>query len=206
MVDVNLPSVDDLMASGSVPSISFKDAKVGTSFTGTVTGLESVQVRDFATGDPKFWEDGKPQMQIQVTLATEYIDPAIEGDEGDRRVYLSGQKLTAAKQALKDAGLAKFEIGQKFTITLVGTKPAKTKGFNDVKLYGITLEASKSNAGVDALLAQGATPVTKNTQSAKLSAEQIAKANKLNEAGFDASEIASTLGVSEEDVVAVLTF
>jgi hypothetical protein len=206
MVDVNLPSVDDLLSSVSVPSISFKNAKVGDSFTGTIIGLDSVQVRDFATGDPKFWDDGKPQMQVQVTLDTAYTDADLDEDDGTRRVYLFGQKLSAARQALKEAGAQKFEIGMEFTITLSGTKPAKTKGFNDVKLYSITLAAAKSNAAVDALLEAGAKPVVKGSTAGKLSDEQHAKALKLDAAGFDASEIASTLGVAEEDVLAALTF
>ncbi len=205
MVDVSavLPDPNDMLASSSVASISFKDAKVGDSFTGTITNLETVQVRDFATGDPKFWDDGKPQLQIAVTLDTDYIDPSLDDDDGTRRVYLFGQKLQAAKQAMKDAGIAKLEKGFKFTITLIGTKPAKTKGFNDVKLYGISIEPTKSNASVDALLAEttGAKPVAKG---AKLSTEQVEKAQKLSAAGFDASEIASTLGVAENLVTELL--
>jgi len=206
MVDVNLPSVDDLLSSVSVPSISFKNAKIGDSFTGTITALDSVQVRDFATGDPKFWDDGKPQMQVQVTLDTSYTDPELDEDDGSRRVYLFGQKLAAARQALKEAGAQKFEIGMGFTITLSATKPAKTKGFNDVKIYSITLTPAKSNAAVDALLEAGAKPVVKAATAGKLSDEQKAKALKLDAAGFDASEIAETLGASEEDVLAALTF
>jgi hypothetical protein len=202
MVDINLPDPNDLLASVSVPSISFKDAKIGTSYTGTITDLQTVQVKDFATGEPKYWDDGKPQLQIQVTLDTDLRDDSLEDDNGERRVYLFGQKLTAAKQALKDSGLTKFELGAKFTITFSGEKPAKTKGFNPVKLYEIKIEKGKSNPAVDALLEAGAKPVA----SGKLTDEQIAKANKLEAAGFDASEIAATLGVAEDDVRSVLTF
>lgn len=207
MVDVSqvLPDPNDMLSSTSVPSLSFKDAKVGTAFTGVITDLETVQVRDFATGDPKFWDDGKPQLQIAVTLDTDYRDAEIEEDDGTRRVYLFGQKLTAAKQAMKEAGITKLEKGFTFTISLVGEKPAKVKGYNPVKLYGITIVPSKSNAGVDALLAEttGAKPVAK---AGKLTEDQIAKITKLDASGFDASEIASTLGIAEELVTAHLTF
>ena len=202
MVDITLPDPNDLLSSVSVPSLSFKDVKIGTTYTGIITDLQTVQVRDFATGDPKFWDDGKPQLQIQVTLDTDLRDDSIEDDNGERRVYLFGQKLTAAKQALKDSGLSKFEIGSKFTIKFSGEKPAKTKGFNPVKLYEIKIEKGVSNPAVDALLEAGAKPVT----GGKLSDEQIAKATKLDAAGFDHSEIAATLGVAEDDVRAALTF
>jgi len=202
MVEINLPDPNDLLASVSVPSLSFKDVKVGTSYTGIITDLQTVQVRDFATGDPKFWDDGKPQLQIQVTLDTELRDPELEDDNGERRVYLFGQKLTAAKQALKESGMAKFELGSIFTIKFSGEKPAKTKGFNPVKLYEITLAKGKSNPAVDALLEVGATPVA----SGKLSDAQVAKANKLDAAGFNHEEIAEALGVTVADVAGVLTF
>lgn len=202
MVDITLPDPNDLLSSVSVPSLSFKDVKIGTTYTGIITDLQTVQVRDFATGDPKFWDDGKPQLQIQVTLDTDLRDDSIEDDNGERRVYLFGQKLTAAKQALKDSGLSKFELGSKFTIKFSGEKPAKTKGFNPVKLYEIKIEKGASNPAVDALLEAGAKPVT----GGKLSDEQIAKATKLDAAGFDHSEIAATLGVAEDDVRAALTF
>lgn len=200
MVDINLPDPNDLLGSVTVPSISFKDAKVGTSFTGTITDLQTVQVRDFATGDPKFWDDGKPQLQIQVTLATDLRDPALEDDNGERRVYLFGQKLSAAREALKNSGMQKFELGSKFTITLSGTKPAKTKGFNDVKLYSIAIEKGSSNPAVDALLSAGAT----ESAGDKLSDEQTAKAKKLEAAGFSTEEIAEALGVNKYAVVTAL--
>jgi len=203
MVDINnLPDPNDLLSSVTVPSLSFKDVKVGTAYTGTITDLQTVQVRDFATGDPKFWDDGKPQLQIQVTLDTDLRDPMLEDDNGERRVYLFGQKLTAAKQALKDSGLTKFELGSKFTITFSGTKPAKTKGFNDVKLYTIAIEKGTSNPAVDALLASGAKEIGGGD---KLSAEQTAKAKKMEAAGFDIPEIAETLGVNKYAVETALS-
>ena len=203
MVETNiLPDPNDLLASVSVPSLSFKDVKIGTSYTGTITDLQTVQVRDFASNEPKFWDDGKPQLQIQVTLDTDLRDDSIEDDNGERRVYLFGQKLNAAKLALKESGLAKFELGAKFTIKLSGEKPAKTKGFNPVKLYEIKIEKGTSNPAVDALLEVGAKPVA----SGKLTVEQVAKAEKLSAAGFDAAEIAAALETTVDQVNAVLTF
>lgn len=207
MVNINeaaLPSPDELLSSQSVASLSFKDAKVGDSFTGIITDTQTVQVRNFATGDPEFWEDGKPKLQIAVTLQTEYNDPTIEDDNGERRVYLFGQKLTAAKAALKEAGLTKLENGTSFTISLAGEKPAKTKGFNPVKLYGIELVKGKSNPDVDALLADaGAKPVAAKAKSAKLADDVVAKVKKLQAGGFNEEEIADALSLNVYDVKAV---
>lgn len=200
MVDMNivLPDPNSLLTAQSVPSISFKDAKVGDAYTGTITNLETAQVRNFETGDPEFWEDGNPKLQIVVTLATDYLDPDVEGDEGNRKVYLFGQKLQAAKQAMKEAGVTKLEKGHIFTIKYAGEKPSSNKKYNNVKLYEITLVKGKTNPAVDALLSMGA-EVTE-----KLTAAQVDKAKKLEAAGFVAEEIAETMGVNKYAVVQAL--
>ncbi len=201
MVDINsaLPDPNDLLSGKSVPSISFKDAKVGDSFTGVITELETAQVRNYETGDPEFWEDGNPKLQIVVTLATEYGDGA--EDDGERKVYLFGQKLQAAKAAMKEAGVTKLEKGFQFTIAFVGEKPSSNKKYNNVKLYGITIVPSKSNPAVDAILAVGGKPTADGD---KLSAEQVEKVKKLAEAGFDSPDIAETMKVNLYAVEAIL--
>jgi hypothetical protein len=207
MVEVNaLPDYNDLLVSKSVPSLSFKDVPAGHSYEGIITDLRTVEVRNF--DDPtkvETWEDGKPKLQIEVTLATEYADPDNADDDGSRRVYLFGQKLTAAKAEMKAKGFDKLEKGFKFTITFTGEKPASNKRYNPVKLYAITLEQGKSNPDVDAILADaGAKPVKAKAEDAKLSDEQIAKVQKLASNGFDAEEIADALKVNKYAVVAVL--
>lgn len=201
MVDINvaLPDPNSLLTGKSVPSISFKDAKVGDSFTGVITDLETAQVRNYETGDPEFWEDGNPKLQIVVTLATEYGDGA--EDDGERKVYLFGQKLQAAKVAMKEAGIEKLEKGFQFTIAFVGEKPSSNKKYNNIKLYGITIVPSKSNPAVDAVLAVGGKPAVED---GKLSAEQVAKVKKLAEAGFDSPDIAETMKVNLYAVEAIL--
>lgn len=202
MVNVDnefLPDPNDLLGTRSIPSISFKDAKIGDSFTGVITDLRTVQVRSYDSGEPEFWDDGKPKLQIEVTLATDYLDPSLDEDDGTRRVYLFGQKLSAAKQEMKAKGLSKLEKGMKFTISFVGEKPASNKKYNNVKMYGIEIEPATSNPDVDALLAEttGAKPVKKGAEGAKLTAAQIEKANKLAAAGFVADEIAETMSVNK---------
>ncbi len=202
MVDINvaLPDPNDLLNGKSIPSISFKDAKVGDSFTGIIAELETAQVRNYETGEPEFWDGGNAKLQIVVTLDTEYSDNA--EDDGQRKVYLFGQKLAAAKSALKAAGVDKLEKGSTFTITYSGTKPATNKKYNDVKLYSIDIVPAKSNPAVDNLLAAGAKPVVEGD---KLTAEQVQKAQKLSDAGFQDEEIAETMGVNKYAVTAALT-
>jgi len=200
--EVNLPDPNSLFATKSVPSISFKDSKIGDSFTGVITELETAQVRDFETNEPKFWDDGNPQLQVVLTLDTDYIDETVEGDDGTRKLYLVGQKLTAMKQAVKEFG-KQIAKGQIITITFTGEKPNANKRYNATKLYGITIAEGKTNPDVDKVLgAQGAKPVA--AEGDKLTPEQVAKVQKLSEAGFDDAEIAETMGVNKYAVTAVI--
>ena len=205
-----LPTVDDLLAGGGSKSLSFKDFNVGDSYEGTIASLRTVQVRNY--DDPtklEFWDDGKPKLQIEVTLDTDYKDPADDEDTGERRVFLFGQKLTAAKEELKRKNLTKLEIGSGFKIALVGTKPAKNPRYNDVKLYAIEINPATSDTAVDALLEAGATPVAKVVKSGKiagLDAKQLKVAETLQSNGFTAEEIAENLGIDAEVVNASLTF
>ncbi len=203
MVDINtaLPDPNDLLSGKSIPSISFKDAKVGDSFTGIIAELETAQVRNYESGEPEFWEDGNPKLQIVVTLDTDYAANA--DDDGQRKVYLFGQKLQAAKTAIKEAGIEKLEKGSTFTITYSGTKPSSNKKYNDVKIYSITIVPGKSNPAVDNLLAAGAKPVA--AEGDKLTAEQVQKAQKLSDAGFSDEEIAETMGVNKYAITSALT-
>lgn len=203
-----LPGADDLLAGSSVPTLSFKDVAVGNGYEGTIVSARTVQVRNYE--DPtkfEFWDDGKPKLQIEVTLATEYADPSDPDDNGDRRVYLFGQKLKAAQDEFRKKGLKKLEAGSHFKITLVGTKPSSNKRYNDVKLYEIEINPATSNAAVDALLEAGAKPAAaKSGKIETLDAKQLKVAETLQSNGFTAEEIAENLGVSVDVVNASLTF
>lgn len=203
----NLPDASDLLVGSSVPTLSFKDTPVGEGYEGTVISARTVQVRNYE--DPtklEFWDDGKPKLQIEVTLATDYADPSDPDDDGSRRVFLFGQKLRAAQDEFRKKGLKKLEAGYHFKITLTGTKPSQNKRYNDVKLYEIEINPATSNAAVDALLESGATPVKKGAKIGKLDAKQAKVAETLQQNGFTAEEIAENMGVSLEEVNATLTF
>lgn len=210
MVDINYdtPSVDDLLGGGGAPSLSFKDATVGDSYEGTITDVRAVQVRNYE--DPtklEFWDDGKPKMQIEVTLSTSYADPSDPDDDGKRRVFLFGQKLRAAKEELAKKGMKTIEIGSYFKITLTGTKPSQNKRYNDVKLYGIELSAPKSRPEVDAIMAEMGAKEVKATGAkiVSLDANKKKVAQTLESNGFSDVEIAEQLGVDVEAVRQALT-
>ena len=210
MVDVfsaDLPGVDDLLTGGGSPSLSFKDSEVGDSYEGTIADLRAIQVRNYE--DPtklEFWDDGKPKMQIEITLNTAYGDKNDPDDDGKRRVFLFGQKLRAAKEELAKQGFKTFEMGMGFKITLSGTKPSSNKRYNDVKLYAITLTAAKTRPAVDEVMeSMGAKPVVSG-KVGTLNAKQKKVAETLQSNGFTSEEIAEQIGVDLEIVNAELTF
>ena len=210
MVDAftgDLPGVDDLLSGGGSPSLSFKDSSVGDSYEGTIADLRAVQVRNYE--DPtklEYWDDGKPKMQIEITLSTEYADPSDPDDDGKRRVFLFGQKLRAAKEELAKKGFKTFEVGMGLKITLSGTKPSQNKRYNDVKLYSIELTAATTNPEVDEVMASMGAKKVSSAKIATLSAKQLKVAETLQANGFTAEEIAEQIGESVDTVNASLTF
>lgn len=210
MVDAfttDLPGVDDLLAGSGSPSLSFKDSEVGDAYEGIISDLRAVQVRNYE--DPtklEFWDDGKPKMQIEVTLSTSYADPSDPDDDGKRRVFLFGQKLRAAKEELAKKGFKTFEVGMGFKITLSGTKPSQNKRYNDVKLYGIELSAAKTKPEVDEVMASVGAKKVPSAKLGTLSAKQLKVAETLLANGFTAEEIAEQISEDVEVVNNSLTF
>lgn len=124
-------SLSDLL--NSTGGKSFKFDSIGVTVTGTVVSAEVVQKRNFDTGEPEFWSDGKPQEQVRITVSTTLRDPDDPEDEGLRSVYIKGwgDDLRALKAAIKAANAKDVEVGGTFTATYTGDGqvPAGKRGF-----------------------------------------------------------------------------
>lgn len=131
----------------SIESQSSKSAKFeqpGTSISGIIENVTANQIRDFKSRQPKFFDDGQPQMQVLVTINTGVTDPMVEDDDGRRTVYIKGFGLQrhAWLQALHNAGLrkaAEVRPGDRFTATFTGFGEAKP-GMNAPKLFEYVIE------------------------------------------------------------------
>ena len=131
----------------SIESQSSKGAKFeqpGTSISGIIENVTANQIRDFKSRQPKFFDDGQPQMQVLVTINTGVTDPMVEDDDGRRTVYIRGFGLQrrAWLQALHNAGLrkaAEVRPGDRFTATFTGFGEAKP-GMNAPKLFEYVIE------------------------------------------------------------------
>lgn len=111
------------------PSLSFKDAKIGTSYTGTVIeGPKEVQSRDFETGQPAFWDKEGTQPKKSVVIGL-----LVDGEERS----LWAQKPSAMFTALKEAkGKNQIEVGGTLAVKFSGETPnAKNPKLDAQKLY-----------------------------------------------------------------------
>lgn len=128
-----IPSTADLLAGGA-PSAKFPTP--GTTVKGKVISAEVTQQTDFATGEVKTWDDGSPRLQIVLTVQTDERDPEITDDQGERRIFVKGQMLTALKQALRAVGARDITPGDTIAVQYTGDGEAK-RGMNAPKLYAV---------------------------------------------------------------------
>lgn len=128
------PSADDFLMGGGVPSAKFP--AIGHTVSGRITERPIVeQQRDYTTGDLKFWDDGKPQMQLVVTLATNERDPENPEDDGTRRLYVKGQMKNVVASAVRATGARGLEVGGTLTVTYARDGQKTNPKFNAPKNF-----------------------------------------------------------------------
>ena len=126
---------DPFAGGDKTPSLSFKDAPIGTSYTGRVIDSPTlVQSRNVETEQPDFWPDGNPKMSAAVKAD-------FGGDVGVRSIW--AQKPSALYAAIAEAQTAagtKIAPGGTITVTYSGDgvrKDGNTK-LNPPKQYAVT--------------------------------------------------------------------
>jgi hypothetical protein len=146
-------SADDFFAGGT-PSAKFDT--VGVTVAGIITRVgEPMQQRDFTTGAPKVWDDGRPMMQLPVDVRTDLRDPDIDGDDGTRALYIKGELQKAVREAVRKASAKGLREGGHLSVTYTGDGVAKQRGMNPPKLYS-AVYAAPTAAQADTFL--GTTP------------------------------------------------
>lgn len=200
-----------LFATESTPALSFKDAPVGTSYTGVVTRApELVQSRDIDTGELAYWPanpDGSrnPKMSVvlNITMPT--------GEERSVWATKPSQLYSALGAAEKAAGAA-IAIGGTLTITLTGEKPNATNPkLNAQKLYTATYapgsafaeQPAATPASAPAPQTAAPAPQAPAVQAAEDQLGKVTKARTLLAAGIDPATVATATGLSPEVVAAL---
>ncbi len=140
-----LDAANDFLMSGGGKTASFPE--IGTVVRGTVLNAEPRQQRDFTTGELKFWDDGKPMMELVVTLQTKDSDPDDESDDGVRALYAKANMLKAIKEAVRPHG--GIAIGGDLAVKYTGDGEQKKRGFNPPKLYKAQYEPPAKTVNLD---------------------------------------------------------
>lgn len=145
----------DLLASTGGKTAKF--TSIGDSITGTVVTAEVRQRTNLDTGKPATWDNGDPQMQIVITLATDERDPADPDDDGHRNVYIKawGQQMKALREALRVSGATDILPGGTFTATYSADGEKPKPHMSAPKLFQYVYTAPSSTA---ALLAEANDP------------------------------------------------
>lgn len=128
---------DDPFADAKVPSLSWKNAKVGDSVTGIITRLpQMVQARDFDTNKPAFWPPSEGQTQGNPKMAAVVTMRRVDNEE---LVSVWAVKPSAMFSAIAEAQQTfgrRIEVGGTLTLTFSGEKPnSKNPKLNAQKLY-----------------------------------------------------------------------
>lgn len=153
---MSLDQLDQALAGGGAPSAFNKDSPIGASVTGTIVNAEIRQITDYVTQKPKTWDDGRPQMNVVITLQTDQRDPDVADDDGQRRVFIKtwGVWRDALNAAIKAAGGSKasdvLTPGARFTATFTETRPSSMG--SPMKVYAYKIEPA-AQAGLDAAVA-----------------------------------------------------
>ena len=129
-----MSSGNDMLMSGGTPWAKWPT--VGATVKGEVLKEpEARQSRDFDDNSPAFWDEGKtdPRMEVTILLSTAERDPDVPDDNGDRLVVLpkGSARANAVKAAVKASKSSGIEVGGMLTLTYVkdGVKQKGAKGF-----------------------------------------------------------------------------
>ncbi|MFJ4712687.1 hypothetical protein [Streptomyces sp. NPDC088785] len=123
-----------LMGGGGAPTAKFPT--IGTIVGGQITEPPTLeQQRDIKTGEKKFWSNGDPMMQMVVTVQTDVRDPAIEDDDGKRRIFIKSHMKNAVADAVRAAGAKGLEVGGTLRVRFTNELPASGPGMSPAKQY-----------------------------------------------------------------------
>ncbi|QIS06799.1 hypothetical protein F5X71_34820 [Nocardia brasiliensis] len=160
--------MESILFGGKGPRAAFKKGDpIGLEVGGVITKApEVVQQTDLKDGKLLYWDDGKPKMQIIVTIQTALREDA--EDDGLRRFFLkqSTDQLRAVSTALEHVGKREVEEGGFLAIRYIGDGTSTTPGYNAPRLHSAIYSPPKITAQSQILGTTGQPPVTPPIQPA----------------------------------------
>ncbi|MFY1658550.1 hypothetical protein [Micromonospora sp. WMMD1274] len=127
---------NDLLMSGGIKSIKWKDEPIGYTVIGTIVDQPKVeQMKKYDSDELDFWPSGDPKMQIVVTLGTELRDPANAQDDGKRKLHISPRMMKPVREAVQRAGAPGLAIGGRLAVRRTGGTGATGSPFEFAAEY-----------------------------------------------------------------------
>lgn len=136
------------------PSASFKTP--GDVVGGKILEIsEPIQKKKFRKDELDYWSNGKPKMQVCITVQTDQRDPEIEDDDGRRGIWVldafrntEGSILNAVTTAIRNAGAKTIEVGGTLNVRLAGFDPQSQNPDNPRKIYQARYTAPPAGGGM----------------------------------------------------------
>jgi hypothetical protein len=148
--------INGFLLSGGAKAFQFD--KIGDAVEGTIVDADLRQQTSME-GELLTWSDGKPRMQLVITLQTKLHDS--DDDDGIRTIYAKGGKYdvaqgegTSMRDAIADAVRTmkadKLEAGDSLVVSWTGLGVAK-RGYQAPHLYTAGFRKAKASVSADAL-------------------------------------------------------
>ena len=193
---------------------SAKFDTIGRTYTGRVLSATSRQHTDYMTNEPGVWNDGSPQLQLVITLATDEREPGDPADDGHRSIYIKWwgvfrdeliKALEASGQAM---GSREVEVGATLTATYARDAPSKQGSPTKVIEYVYTPPNKSAVGGMlnggaaQAPTAAAPPPVTyaSTAPPAAPAADPASLVRQLTAAGMTPAQIAAVVHLPVEAV------
>lgn len=146
--------VSDFLFGGGVRAAKFE--AIGDYVEGIVVDAKMSQQTSMEGNEPLFWPDGRPRMQLVVTVQT---DERGDEDDGQRRIFAKGGRYEVATgrgtslkdaiaDAVKKAGAKSLEEGARLRVGYTGEGKKTNRGYSAPKLFLASYEAPKASVAV----------------------------------------------------------
>lgn len=144
-----MSTVEDVLAGGAG---AFKFDDIGDTCRGRIVGAKTAQQTDVDTGEPKFFSNGDPMMQIVLTIETEDGEERALYAKGGRYEIEEGEgksMLDALRDALQAANAKTIDEGGEIAIKFSGLGKKKKAAYSAPKLFKVKYTAPVAGVSVD---------------------------------------------------------
>lgn len=127
---------NELLMSGGIKSIGWKEQNVGYTVVGTIVDQpKTAHMTKFESDELAYWPSGDPMMEIVCIIQTELRDPSNPYDDGKRKLHISPRMMAPVRTAVQKAGAPGIAIGGKIAVQRTGGTGTKGSPFEFAAEY-----------------------------------------------------------------------